>query len=452
MLLNFTVENCLSFRQSQEFTMLRKRRRQQGGWNERVSPVAAIYGGNASGKTNLLRCMNFFSNFVRDSFRNVRDGINTQPFLLDGTSERQPSTMYAEFVADDGNRYEYWFRVDAEMVLEEVLWLYRKETGRKTVVFERELGHDTKFGPRFRHMGLIARLTRGNSLLLSVAAASGIEEIMPAYREIVDRIRYFGPIDFQRSIGSFVHRIRENPQKARRLARLISYADLGISDVDFEEKNAPQELVKLLQKLDISLGEDSEEGDSSASQTESSVSYKIPHVLFSHQGNGTVRQLSEQWESEGTKNALILLSRVLDSLAEPSITLLDEPDSSISVNLLAEIIGLYQDPQTNPHHSQLIFTTHDIALISASGADERVLDRDQIWIVDKERSTGESSLNWLMDWSPRENENFGRNYQHGVYAGPAAPNFHDVVKGFFDSSDGTDGSDGDGEGGGKRTD
>lgn len=63
MLLNFTVENCLSFKSEQEFTMLRKGQHsaqdEQGAWN-RISPVAVIYGDNAAGKSNLLKCMNFF--------------------------------------------------------------------------------------------------------------------------------------------------------------------------------------------------------------------------------------------------------------------------------------------------------------------------------------------------------------------------------------------------------
>lgn len=91
MLLNFTVENCLSFKSEQEFTMLRKDRHgtqeEQGGHGVGFPPVAVIYGDNAAGKSNLLKCMNFFSNFVRNSFA-LREGINTQLFLLDRESAK----------------------------------------------------------------------------------------------------------------------------------------------------------------------------------------------------------------------------------------------------------------------------------------------------------------------------------------------------------------------------
>ena len=435
MLIDFTVENCLSFRYEQEFTMRRKPAPRTNDPEKLLSPIAAIYGDNASGKTNLLRCMNFFSNFVRDSFRYTRDDIDAQPFALDSTSAEQASVLYAEFIADDGNRYQYWFRIDSEQVLEETLWLFRKETGRKSVVFERELGQETKFGAQFRGMRPVVKLTRKNVLLLSVAAASGIEAIMPAYREITEGIRYYGPVDFNRSIASFVHRIRQNPEKAHRLAQLIAYADFGITDVDFEEKDPPREVIEMLRKSDLDGSTDlsGDNGNSSDADIARTDTYKMPQILFSHRGDGVVHQFPEQWESAGTKNALLLLSIVLDSLEKPSLTLLDEPDISISSNLMSEIIRLYQDTQTNPHHSQLIFTSHDLTLISASGADERMLDRDQIWIVNKDHRSGASTLNWLMDWSPRENENFGKNYQHGVYAELANPSFHDAVKGFFNS-------------------
>ena len=440
MLLNFTVENCLSFKGEQEFTMLRKGQHSaqdgQGAWNQ-ISPVAVIYGDNAAGKSNLLKCMNFFSSFVRDSFA-PREGINTQPFLLDGESTKQPSTFYIEFIAKDGNRYQYWFRIDARKVLEEVLWMFRSETNRRTVVFERESGKKTKIGAQFHNIGKIAHLVRENALLLSAAAALNIASVMPAYDVIANDVQCYPAVDFDNSFGVFVHRIRKNPRRALLLSKLIRVADLGITDVDFEEKDVPEELLEELRKLEESGIADNAAPTTDAALDDSNISsspkYFVPRVLFSHQGKGVVRKLSEQWESHGTKNVMSLLDWVLDSLERPSITLLDEPDVSISTSLFSEIIRLYKDSATNPYNSQLIFTTHNETLIGASGADDRVLDRDQIWIVKKDPGTGESTLNWLMDWSPNPRENYGKNYRHGVYGGLARPNLHGAMKEYFDNA------------------
>lgn len=81
MLLNFTVENCLSFKNEQEFTLLRKGKHstQNGQDAQTVSPIAVIYK-CAAGKSNLLKCMNFFSNFVRNSFA-PRENIHFRLFV-----------------------------------------------------------------------------------------------------------------------------------------------------------------------------------------------------------------------------------------------------------------------------------------------------------------------------------------------------------------------------------
>ena len=193
MLLNFTVENCLSFKNEQEFTLLRKGKHStQNGQDAqtKISPIAVIYGDNAAGKSNLLKCMNFFSNFVRNSFA-PREGINTQPFLLDNESAKQPSTFYIEFIAKDENRYQYWFSIDAQKVREEVLWMFRSETNRRTVIFEREDGKKTKIGAQFHNIGKIAHLVRENALLLSAAAALNITSVMPAYDIIANGIQCY---------------------------------------------------------------------------------------------------------------------------------------------------------------------------------------------------------------------------------------------------------------------
>lgn len=336
---------------------------------------------------------------------------------------------------DDVCVYQYWFRIDAHKVREEVLWMFRSATNRRTVVFEREIGKKTKIGAQFHNIGKIAHLVRENALLLSAAAALNITSVMPAYNIIANSIQCYLAVDFDNSFGVFIHRIRKNPGRALLLSKLIRVADLGITDVDFEEKDVPEELLEELRKLEESgvSGSsvptvDEALGDSSAS---SSPKYFMPRVLFSHQGKGVIRQLSEQWESQGTKNVMLLLDWVLDSLERPSITLLDETDVSISTSLFSEIIRLYRDSATNPNNSQLIFTTHNETLMSASGADDRLLDRDQIWIVKKDPNTGESTLNWLMDWSPNSKENYGKNYRHGVYGGLAQPNLYATVKDYF---------------------
>ena len=104
---------------------------------------------------------------------------------------------------------------------------------------------------------------------------------------------------------------------------------------------------------------------------------------------------------------------------------MDEIDSSLHPAYVQELVELFKDPRTNPHQSQLIFTTHDVSLITRSGADERVLDQDQIWLVEK-AGDGRSTLYPLTAVRTRWDENFGRNYLHGVYGASPRPEFREA--------------------------
>ena len=101
--------------------------------------------------------------------------------------------------------------------------------------------------------------------------------------------------------------------------------------------------------------------------------------------------------------------------------MVDEIDTSLHLSYVEQLIGLFSNPRTNPHQSQLIFTTHDISLITRSGADDRPLTRDQILIANKQ-SDGASTLYPITSIKGvRKDENFGRNYLNGVYGGLPNP-------------------------------
>ena len=78
-------------------------------------------------------------------------------------------------------------------------------------------------------------------------------------------------------------------------------------------------------------------------------------------------------------------SLALRQLSKQSVTLIDEIDTSLHPALVKELVALYADAETNPHGSQLIFTTHDVSLINQSGLAKRLLAPDQIWLVEKNK-------------------------------------------------------------------
>src|ERR1700726_590237 len=173
MLLRFRFSNVRSFRTEQElsliagpFTDAPESVRRPGALQlqEGVLPVAAIYGANASGKTNVLRAIQFLSEAVSSSHREWKpDGpIPREPFLSDEESRQSPSEFEVDFLTN-GIRYRYGFRVDSAVVLEE--WLYAYPLGKKQTWFHRKQGNPILFGARMPGENrTIESLTRKNSL------------------------------------------------------------------------------------------------------------------------------------------------------------------------------------------------------------------------------------------------------------------------------------------------
>ena len=96
---------------------------------------------------------------------------------------------------------------------------------------------------------------------------------------------------------------------------------------------------------------------------------------------------------------------------------MDEIDSSLHPLLVRELIALYQDRRTNRMGAQLIFTTHDVSLLAKTAVGDRVLDRDQIWVVEKD-TNGASTIIGLSEYrSPRNDDNLERGYLSGRYGG-----------------------------------
>lgn len=430
MLLNFSVMNALSFRELQQFTMQRSIRVKDCEWaHPEVSTLAAIYGGNACGKTNLLRCISFLRNFVENSFKDgsSNSGINAIPFILNKESENKPSTFFIEFIASDNNRYQYWFIINNKHVLEEVLWLFRSTTNRKTVLFEREYGKPIKFGTSIKNVGkVVEKITKDNVLFLSTAAASGVSALHAAYEEITSSMQC-RTVNFDDYHAVLTRILREHPDFANNISKLLKYADLGLKGVAVQDEQldaATSEKLTKIAHLIKELDADSSRPTSNGLENDAKLQkFSVSRLAFTHSGQQE-RQLPEDFESLGTKTALVLFAFVLDALLKRSILLIDEIDTSLSMQLISEVISLYNNPETNPHQSQLIFTTHDLSLISNSGVDESILDRDQIWFVEK-NSLGESSLHPLTEWENRS-VNFGKNYQHNVYASAPQPTLHKV--------------------------
>ena len=412
MLVEFRVENHRSIREEQVFTMEAGRvgdatdirPRHVKGAAAPLLPVAAIYGANASGKSNVLDGLAYMQLVVLLSYRIFSPGSGIPgrtPFAWDG--HRDKPSLYEVVIVIDGVRYQYGFVLDDERVHEE--WLYAWPKGRRQRGFEREWsdeeGYSFSFGDHLKGVKrIVENFTRDNALFLSAAAQNANEQLTPLYQwfqglRVVESKQRIGFSDIEKDqwlvnamkepVHASASQGRRQQSKLEAFRDLIRAADFGV--VDF--KPDPSRPGK---------------------------------YLFQHSVNDDDPWLALDQESDGTKALFFRAQLIIDVIWSGGIIVIDELEKSLHPLLAQRIIDLFNDPLGNPLNAQIIFTTHDTNLLSGLRSSVP-LRRDQVWLTEKSRQ-GSTHLLPLTVYQPRKGENLEKGYLIGRYGGiPIATDF-----------------------------
>lgn len=382
-----------------------------GDGHARVLPVAGIFGANASGKSTALKAMADMAHLVRQSFRQAAPGGGVQrvPFLLDGESDRKPSSYQVEVVVD-GVAWLYGFDVDSERVLKEYAYHYPKR--RQRLLFERD-GKEVRFGSPLRPIGrAVVPLLVENALLLSIMGKMDEGLLSPLSRWFDSNLMLADSENRQRR-SAFTAILAETSDSRRRILDLIRAADLGVTGLDLVMPDADvlERLRRALRMFRRELGEDSAEPTEDALLNEALQAVQLSHRIAD--GN---RSLEPQYESLGTQVWVSLVGTLLRALDRGRVLLIDELDASLHPLLVDRLVGLFQNPRTNPRCAQLIFNSHDVALLDSSSQDAAPLrlGRDQIWLTEKDER-GSTALYSLADFRTRKGEAIARRYLRGRY-------------------------------------
>jgi uncharacterized protein len=366
---------------------------------EGVLPVTAIYGANASGKTNVLKALKFMKAAVEKSHREWRpEGpIPLQVFRLDEDSRNIPSRFTADIIIS-GIRYQYGFAVNRRAIQEE--WLNAYPSGRKQAWFSRSVGKPIEFSTKMSGENkAIETLTRSNSLYLSAAAQNNHEMLTPIYRWFVDAFSF---VNSERSpYRQLTVALCDDEDDKKRIAQLLRVADLGIAGLRVKKEDVPEKTRMAMRAFVAAL------------ELEKAGQFlDVPHrsdieLLHSAGKRPVAFPLSQ--ESDGTVAYLSMLGPMLDTLKKGGVLCIDELDASLHPLLAMQIITLFNDPELNTKGAQLIFNTHDINLLNT-----KLLRRDQIWFTEKQ-SDGSSQLYPLTDFKPKLGENIESGYLQGRY-------------------------------------
>lgn len=391
MLLSARVANVLSFRDEQRLSFVstelndgssRATGIRDQGKPISIVPVIGIYGANASGKTNVLAALRQMRTAVLTSLRWFADpnAVRRIPFALAPEAAGGPSFYEVDLVLADGIRYTYGFELDDKRVRGE--WLHAYPRGRKQVWFDRDDDEIGFPGDGLRGEKLeLARRTRPDALFLSVAAQFNHEQLLPIFSWFRDNLWLVSPEQpdlSQRLRYTRLHAVRDADFR-RQVGRLLKVADLGITGIE------------------VGSGADDQ-------------------IRLLHQAGSRQVPLDLGHESMGTRSWLALLGAILAAFEAGAVVLVDELDASLHPAMSAEIVGMFEDPAANPGGAQLVFTTHDATLLRTLAGGDRVLDRDMIWLTEK-NSDGATELYPLSSFNPppRKLENLERGYLLGRY-------------------------------------
>ncbi|GLH99202.1 AAA family ATPase [Phytohabitans aurantiacus] len=414
MLRSFRVENHKSIRDEQELSLLPAYDKARP-----VVSVAAVFGANASGKSNLLDALRWLQSAVLTSYAGwlSGSGVPRTPFRLDPETAARVSGYAVDLVVD-GIRYSYGVEADDERVRAE--WLYTYPHNRRRAIFERD-DNGIRLGstvPDYRTRAEpLARQTRDNALFLSVAAQNDLAEAEPVFQWFRKGIA-FG--DAERINQLEMIRRLEDERERRSIVALIRAADLGIADVGVTDLAAyltpgttsPADAEAQLTNALVKLLEERAPHIAAAAHGRghmSNLDIVFPRQLVFRHGRSEV-PLGVQDQSAGTRSWIALMSHALDALDNGGLLLIDEVDASLHPHLSARLINLFRDAETNSRGGQLVFTTHDATLL-----DDETLSRDEVWFVEKEADTGATRLYPLTDFHPRKQENTEGRYLAGGY-------------------------------------
>ena len=408
MLIEFRVKNFRSLRDEQvlslvastDKTLLDTHAMQTGlKAAPRLLKSAVVYGANASGKSNLIKALQYMRGVVLESaaLQPGQTFDRLQPFKLDATSGGMPTEFEITFILDSV-RYQYGFAMNTKRIVSEHLLVYKAFKPQRW--FERhidaESGKDVyEFGSSLKGAkNLWEGATRPNALFLSMAVQLNSELLHPVFNWFAERLVIFNeqsPLSPQFSV-----QMLKQEAERKAICEFLRAADISIADIEVATKQAMVHTIR----FDLATGKREEAASEQA----------VDEVRFHHITEHGNAVFDLQDESSGTRNLLFLTGPILDILDKGLTLVVDELDTSLHTLLVQALVRLFHRSEVNTGGAQLIFTTHDTSLLDAYG----LFRRDQVWFVEK-RPDQSSSLYPLLDFSPRKNEALERGYLQGRY-------------------------------------
>ncbi len=376
--------------------------------------TTALYGANASGKSNLISAMFFFEQYIFSQFISKKENedldvpeqqikIKLEPFML--SSDRNDASEFDIIFIRGGRQIQYGFECTSNEVLNEWYFIDDKK------VYERK-GTDVTYGSKYQKMLSAYKKIPEERLYLSVLDYFLDDETKESVLGdfiyfFMHEFNVFSEILFESTVkklaGSVMisKKLIENKKYREKVERYLRLIDVGIKRLDLQtevitNENTGKEIKKKV--------------------------VRTVHDVYDVSGKAVNEKYFDfQQESTGTLRFLAYIQNIIEMIDKGGVFIVDEMSARLHPLLTKLIVDIFQDSSNTK--AQLIFTTHDISLLN-----NNQFRRDEVVFVDKNEK-GESALYSLSDLKIREDATFNKDYLQGKYGAIPIFNYDEILNG-----------------------
>jgi AAA15 family ATPase/GTPase len=383
MIINFSIQNFGSVKDKQTLTFeADKSDHLENSYiihtnGLRLLKIALIYGANASGKTTILKALEFLRDIVLEPETKKTDELDFQPFLFDSETPNQNSVISIEFIAND-TKYFYEVEFFRKAVVNETLNFYNPN---KANVYKRTTDinnqfTEIKFGSKIKIDKTIEKNLEANTLWNNTVLGGFLKTNVDV-KELKEAVEWFKnylrPLIFTKTQleGFVTSKIDKGELSKLDVINILKKADFHISDIVIqeEEKEIPDGFIEFVKKQ-------LKAPDNEVKKLEEKGKITSVNIEFEHTVNQTKYTLPIEMESQGTRRfygfAGLLALLIKNSTAFP----IDELESSLHPDLYTHFILSFL---LNTDKSQIIATTHNREILD----NKDVFRNDAIWFTDK---------------------------------------------------------------------
>ncbi|MDY0316010.1 MAG: ATP-binding protein [Bacteroidales bacterium] len=392
----------------------------------RLLKIALIYGANASGKTTILKALDFLRDLILEPLEKKTDKFDFMPFLFDEKTPKESSTLSIKFL-QHGIKYDYEVEFNNKSILKEELHFYNP---KKSILFKRTTNIQSQytsinFGSKIKIDTSVLKTLEANTLWNNTVLG-GFLKTNIEFDELRYVVEWFGnylrTIIYPRTnLENFATSLIEKTAIDKTsIISILKEADLNIFDILMKKKEEqiPEELLELLKK-------DNETPNSKLQEVINKGKIERTEVEFGHMVNDKMFSLPINLESEGTRRFYCFSTLLTLLIKNSTMFPVDELESSLHPDLYQHFILTFL---VNSKKSQLIATTHNREIL-----DNRDLFRnDVIWFTRKNTDSS-TELYSLADFDSsviRNTTNVLNAYKSGKLSG--IPNLGDY---YIDLSD-----------------